>query len=69
VAAAPNEQAIKAALAQGGNTQVTTQVYSHANHLFQPATTGGIDEYAKLKTFVPGLLDDMVGWIKETIKG
>ena len=69
VAAAPNEQAIKAALAKGGNTRVTTQIYPDANHLFQPATTGGIDEYAKLKTFVPGLLDDMVGWIKETIKG
>ena len=69
VAAAPNEQAIKAALAQGGNTRVTSKVYPEANHLFQPATTGGIDEYAKLKTFVPGLLDDIVGWIKETIKG
>ena len=69
VAAAPNEQAIKAALAQGGNTQVTSKVYQEANHLFQPATTGGVDEYAKLKTFVPGLLDDMVGWIKGTIKG
>ena len=69
VAAAPNEKAIKAALAQGGNTQVTSKVYPDANHLFQPATTGSIDEYAKLKTFVPGLLDDMVEWIKETIKG
>ena len=69
VAAAPNEQAIKAALAQGGNTRVTSKVYPDANHLFQPATTGGVDEYAKLKTFVPGLLDDMVEWIKGTIKG
>ena len=69
VAAAPNEQAIKAALAQGGNTQVTSKVYPDANHLFQPATTGSVDEYAKLKTFVPGLLDDMVQWIKGTIKG
>ena len=69
MAAAPNEQAIKAALAQGGNTRVTSKVYPDANHLFQPATTGGIDEYAKLKTLVPGLLDDIVGWIKETIKG
>jgi uncharacterized protein len=69
VAAAPNEQAIKAALAQGGNTRVTSKVYRDANHLFQPATTGSVDEYAKLKTFVPGLLDDMVQWIKGTIKG
>ena len=69
VAAAPNEQAIKAALAQGGNTRVTSKVYPDANHLFQPATTGGVDEYAKLKTFVPGLLDDIVGWIKATVKG
>jgi pimeloyl-ACP methyl ester carboxylesterase len=69
VAAAPNEQAVKAALAQGGNTRGTTKVYPDANHLFQPATTGSVDEYAKLKTFVPGLLDDMVAWIKGTIKG
>jgi uncharacterized protein len=69
VSAASNEQAIKAALAQGGNTQVTSKVYPDANHLFQPATTGNIDEYAKLKTFVPGFLDDMVEWIKGTIKG
>ena len=68
VSAALNEPAVKAALAQGGNTQVTTKVYPSANHLFQPATTGGIDEYAKLKTFVPGFLDDMVAWIKGTIK-
>jgi len=69
VSAALNEPAVKAALAQGGNTQVTTKVYPDANHLFQPATTGGIDEYAKLKTFVPGFLDDLVKWIKGTVKG
>jgi uncharacterized protein len=69
VAAVANEQAVRAALAQGGNTQVTSKIYPDANHLFQPATTGGIDEYAKLKTFVPGFLDDTVAWIKGTIKG
>lgn len=64
VVAGPNEQAVKDALAKGGNTRGTTKVYPNANHLFQPATTGGTEEYSQLKTFVPGLLDDVTAWIK-----
>jgi pimeloyl-ACP methyl ester carboxylesterase len=69
VAAEPNEQAIKAAFARGKNTHATTKTYPEANHLFQPATTGSPAEYANLKTFVPGLLDDTVKWIKDTNNG
>ena len=68
----PTEPAVKAALAQPAPCQGvkgTTRIYGDANHLFQPAKTGGVNEYAQLKTFVPGLLDDMVEWIKGTIKG
>ncbi len=69
VAAGPNEAAVKAALAQGGNTHVTTRVYPDANHLFQPAKTGGVQEYSQLKDMVPGLLDETAQWIKDTVKG
>ena len=69
VAAGPNEAAVKAALAQGGNTRGTTRVYPDANHLFQPAKTGGVQEYSQLKDMVPGLLDETAQWIKDTVKG
>jgi pimeloyl-ACP methyl ester carboxylesterase len=69
VSAGLNAPALQAAFAQGGNSRATVKTYPEANHLFQPATTGGIDEYSKLKTFVPGLLDDVVAWIKGAIKG
>lgn len=67
VAAEPNEQAVKAALERGNNSRATLKTYPTANHLFQPATTGGPDEYTKLKEFVPSFLDDTVKWIKDTL--
>jgi uncharacterized protein len=69
VAAGPNEAAVKAALAQGGNTRGTTRVYPDANHLFQLAGTGGVQEYSQLKDLVPGLLDETAQWIKAMVKG
>ncbi len=68
VAAAVNEPAMKTALDQGGNKTVTTKVYPEANHLMQPAVTGSPNEYATLKTFVPGFLDDMTAWIQGVLK-
>jgi hypothetical protein len=39
-------------------------VFEGANHLFQPAVTGGVDEYAFLaREFVPGFSDAIAGWI------
>jgi pimeloyl-ACP methyl ester carboxylesterase len=69
VAAGPNEAAVKAALAQAGNTHVTTRVYPDANHLFQAAKTGGVQEYSQRKDMVPGLLDETAQWIKDTVEG
>lgn len=52
------------ALEEAGNTDVTIEVISGANHLFQAAVTGNPTEYATLeKEFVPGLLDRISGWI------
>lgn len=46
---------------------ITARRYPGLNHLFQPAKTGGIDEYALIETTVdPQVLDDLVRWIRET---
>lgn len=46
---------------------VTIRRYPNLNHLFQPAVTGGIEEYATIETTIdPVVLDDLVRWIKET---
>ena len=59
-----NRPVLEAALARGGNRQVSVRVYPDANHLFQKAVTGSPAEYATLeKVFVPGLLDDIASWI------
>jgi hypothetical protein len=56
------------ALANAGNPDVTITIYPKANHLFQEAKTGSVNEYAALKKeFVPGLLDDMTAWILERV--
>lgn len=69
VAAGPNTAAIRAALEQGGNKQLTVKEFPEANHLFQQATTGSPEEYAGLKKeFVPGLLDYLTTWIKSVVK-
>jgi uncharacterized protein len=57
-----NEQPVRAALA--GNGAATIAVLDGANHLFQPARTGQVSEYAALpKAFVPGFLDQIAAWI------
>ena len=64
VPAEMNETAMKAALAKGGNTDVTTKVFPDANHLFQAAGTGSPSEYTELKPeFLPGFLDTISKWI------
>lgn len=48
---------------------VTTRHYATLNHLFQPAMSGGVDEYALIETtFDPKALSDLVAWVAETTK-
>lgn len=59
-----NLEAIAAALAAGGNTQVETQMLPGLNHLFQTATTGSPLEYAQIEeTFSPDALARISTWI------
>ncbi|MCA9287103.1 MAG: alpha/beta fold hydrolase [Phycisphaerales bacterium] len=61
-----NVPEIVAALHEGGNDDVTVHVLPGLNHLFQPATTGGMSEYAVIETtFDPGTLEIMAAWIRE----
>jgi hypothetical protein len=61
---AVNRARLEESLKDAGNQHVTVRVYSEANHLFMPAITGQIPEYATLpKQFVPSLLDDLAAWI------
>ncbi|MEZ6234292.1 MAG: alpha/beta hydrolase [Phycisphaerales bacterium] len=61
-----NVPEIAAALREGGNEDVTVEVLPGLNHLFQPATTGGMSEYASIETtFDPGTLEIMAAWIGE----
>ncbi len=69
VPAESNRKAMEAALAKGGNTDVTVKVFPGANHLYQAARTGGVSEYAALKKeFVPGFLDTISSWIREKVR-
>ena len=64
-----NKAPLEAAFAKGGNTRVTVKVYPEANHLFIKAVTGQVWEYPTLeKVFVPGLLDDMVAWVRSVTR-
>ena len=45
---------------------VTTKLYPGLNHLFQPATTGAVEEYSTIDiTIDPQVLSDMSVWINE----
>lgn len=64
-----NLPAIRAGLAAGGNTALTVIEYPGLNHLFQTATTGTVDEYARIEeTFAPQALEDIAEWILKTVK-
>ena len=45
VDAEQNSAALQVALENAGNADVTIQVLPTANHLFQEAVTGGVEEY------------------------
>ncbi len=55
------------AIRREAGVPITVHRYPNLNHLFQPATTGGVDEYALIETtFDPGALEDLTKWIQET---
>jgi uncharacterized protein len=64
VVATQNVPELQRALQTAGNTDVTTIVASGLNHLFQPAKTGGVDEYAMIETTIdPAFLDQLTKWV------
>ena len=64
VVTGPNEGALRAALAAGGNQDVEIVVLPDANHLFQASQTGAMGEYGTLEpTFTPEFLPTLVEWV------
>jgi uncharacterized protein len=55
---------LEAALAAAGNGDLTVMVFPEANHLFQWADSGHVDEYLRLEmAFMPGFLDNVSSWL------
>ena len=64
-----NLNAIKNALAKGGNKNVTIIEFPNLNHLFQECKTGSPNEYASIEqTFSPKALVEITKWIKTQTK-
>lgn len=62
-----NLAAIAGALREGGNTRVTAHELPGLNHLFQTATTGAPQEYARIEeTMSPAVLELVADWILGT---
>jgi hypothetical protein len=65
VLAASNLQGIEAALKSGGNKNYKICSLPGLNHLFQPAKTGAVSEYATIDTtFDPAAMEVIASWIK-----
>ncbi|MEO7093157.1 MAG: alpha/beta fold hydrolase [Polyangiales bacterium] len=65
-----NLAAIKAALGKAKNAAAVTEKLPGLNHLFQPAKTGLLDEYATIETtFDEKALDRVVDWVTAHTKG
>jgi uncharacterized protein len=61
-----NRPPLEAALEAAGNADVTVMVFVEANHLFQWADTGHVDEYPELDmAFIPGFLEAISTWLAE----
>jgi hypothetical protein len=59
---------MEAALNAAGNTDFTIVTIPGANHLFQAAETGAIEEYGTLpKAFTPEFLPTVTDWIRERV--
>lgn len=69
VPAKVNLEAIKSALENGGNNNVTTRELPNLNHLFQECETGSPSEYASIEqTISPMALDEIASWILNQVK-
>lgn len=59
-----NSTALQAALEKAGNEDVTITVLPTANHLFQDATTGSVQEYVQLEPhLMPEFLSAVSDWL------
>ncbi len=59
-----NAEPLETAVRSGGNEDVTVVILDGANHLFQQAETGAIQEYAVLPPeFVPDFLPTLSDWL------
>lgn len=64
-----NLDAIKKALAKGGNSKATTKVLPNLNHLYQESKTGLPEEYGTIEqTFSPIALEEISKWILVQVK-
>jgi pimeloyl-ACP methyl ester carboxylesterase len=60
---------IQAALAEGGNPDVTAKIVPGVNHLFQEATTGAVSEYGTIEqTMSPEVLATVAAWIDKRVR-
>jgi dienelactone hydrolase len=62
---ADQARALAGAARTAGNADVDVAVFDGLNHLFLPATTGSVQEYASLKisAIPPPVLDKLSGWL------
>jgi hypothetical protein len=68
VPAKENLEAIEKALIFGGNSHYTVEEIEGANHLFQHAKTGNVDEYGKIEeTMSPEVLEKISSWIEKEV--
>lgn len=66
VVADQNLPSIETALRAGGNPDVTVKKLPGLNHLFQSATTGGVDEYVTIEeTIAPVALQAITDWLEK----
>jgi hypothetical protein len=59
-----NAPALEAALQAGGNPDYQIVIFPNANHLFQEADTGTVEEYGTLpQEFTPDFLPAITEWL------
>jgi len=64
-----NEPSFRAALEEAGNDDFESVIFADANHLFQAAETGYLDEYAKLAPeFTPDFAPTLVDWVIDHVE-
>ena len=62
-----NLERISKGLSHNKNTEIIS--YEGLNHLFQPATTGLVNEYSEIETTIdPKVLEDITKWLNINVK-